>query len=252
MAVSQTTLLVIFILFSGTLVRSALGFGEALIAVPLLALLLPVEVAAPTAVLVSITIAFIIFAQEWRSVHYRSAGWLLLSTLFGIPAGLYLLKAFPEPVVKAILGIVIAGFALHSLRVSKRGEWKDDRFAWVFGWVAGLLGGSVWDERSSAGDLRLLPGLDSGAVSGDAASLFSSGQLGGDGWLLGGRPVDSGGEPLLSDFPTGGAGGDLSGALSAPEAARAEIFPVGASWVVGDWLRAGAAGDSEIVGRESV
>lgn len=140
MAVSQTTLLVVFILFSGTLVRSALGFGEALIAVPLLALLLPVEVAAPTAVLVSITIAFIIFAQEWRSVHYRSAGWLLLSTLFGIPAGLYLLKAFPEPVVKAILGIVIAGFALHSLRVSKRGEWKDDRFAWVFGWVAGLLG----------------------------------------------------------------------------------------------------------------
>lgn len=142
MAVSQTTLLVVFILFSGTLVRSALGFGEALIAVPLLALLLPVEVAAPTAVLVSITIAFIIFAQEWRSVHYRSAGWLLLSTLFGIPAGLYLLKAFPEPVVKAILGIVIAGFALHSLRVSKRGEWKDDRFAWVFGWVAGLLGGA--------------------------------------------------------------------------------------------------------------
>lgn len=142
MAGSQTTLVVILILFAGTLVRSALGFGEALIAVPLLALLLPVEVAAPTAVLVSITIALVIFAQEWRSVHYRSAGWLLLFTLFGIPAGLYLLKAFPEPVVKAILGMVIAGFALYSLRGRRRLEWKDDRFAWVFGWTAGLLGGA--------------------------------------------------------------------------------------------------------------
>ncbi|MCZ2151857.1 MAG: sulfite exporter TauE/SafE family protein [Bryobacterales bacterium] len=136
------TLLVILILFAGTLVRSALGFGEALIAVPLLALVLPVEVAAPTAVLVSITIALVIFAQEWRSVHYRSAGWLLLSTLFGIPAGLYLLKAFPAPVVKAILGVVIAGFSLYSLRARRRAEWKDDRFAWVFGWAAGVLGGA--------------------------------------------------------------------------------------------------------------
>jgi uncharacterized membrane protein YfcA len=83
---------VILILFVATLVRSALGFGEALIAVPLLALVMPIEVAAPTAVLVSITVAFVIVLQDWRRVHLRSAGWLVASTFLGIPLGLLLLK----------------------------------------------------------------------------------------------------------------------------------------------------------------
>jgi uncharacterized membrane protein YfcA len=43
------TLLVVAVFFGATLVRSALGFGEALIAVPLLAFVLPVKVAAPIA-----------------------------------------------------------------------------------------------------------------------------------------------------------------------------------------------------------
>jgi uncharacterized protein len=38
----------------------ALGFGEALIAVPLLAFVLPVKVAAPVAVLISITVATVV------------------------------------------------------------------------------------------------------------------------------------------------------------------------------------------------
>ena len=41
------------VFFGATLLRSALGFGEALIAVPLLAFVLPVKVAEPIAVLVS-------------------------------------------------------------------------------------------------------------------------------------------------------------------------------------------------------
>ena len=41
------TLPVLAVLFLATLIRSAFGFGEALVAVPLLALIIPVEVAAP-------------------------------------------------------------------------------------------------------------------------------------------------------------------------------------------------------------
>ena len=55
---------VILVLFLATLVRSAFGFGEALISVPLLALLMPIEVAAPTAVLVSITVALVIVIHD--------------------------------------------------------------------------------------------------------------------------------------------------------------------------------------------
>lgn len=45
-----TTFYVVLVVFLATLIRSALGFGEALVAVPLLTLLLPLRVAAPLAV----------------------------------------------------------------------------------------------------------------------------------------------------------------------------------------------------------
>src|ERR1017187_3530949 len=104
---SWATVQVPAVLFLATVIRSAFGFGEALIAVPLLALVMPVEVAAPLAVLVSITIAFIILLQDWRHVHLRDAGWLVFSTMFGIPIGLLLLKTVPEPIVKTILAVTI-------------------------------------------------------------------------------------------------------------------------------------------------
>jgi hypothetical protein len=53
------------------------------VAVPLLALLMPVEVAAPLAVLLSITVAGVVVAQDWHKVQVRSAGRLILFTLFG-------------------------------------------------------------------------------------------------------------------------------------------------------------------------
>src|SRR6476660_2111198 len=103
-----TTLHVVTVLFFATLVRSALGFGEALIAVPLLAFVLPVEVVAPVAMLVSITVAALVVAQDWRHVHLGSAAWLVLSTLPGIPLGLILLRSASEPAVKAALGVLVA------------------------------------------------------------------------------------------------------------------------------------------------
>jgi uncharacterized membrane protein YfcA len=130
------------VIFLATLIRSAFGFGEALIAVPLLALFIPVEVAAPLAVLVSITVAGVVVVQDWNKVQVRSAGWLMLSTLFGIPLGLLLLKLVAEPVVKTILAVVIIMFSTYCLRSRSTLELKNDRLAWVFGFAAGILGGA--------------------------------------------------------------------------------------------------------------
>jgi uncharacterized membrane protein YfcA len=130
------------VLLVATFIRSALGFGEALIAVPLLALIMPVDVAAPLAVLVSITVAAIVVAQDWRSIHLRSAAWLVLATLFGSPLGLLLLTTAPEGIVKALLGVVIVAFSARSLAGRMRVQLEDDRHAWVFGFTAGILGGA--------------------------------------------------------------------------------------------------------------
>ena len=133
---------ILAVVFVATLVRSAFGFGEALVAVPLLALLIPVKVATPLAVLFSVTVAGVILAQDWRHVHLRSAWRLVLATLFGIPLGLLLLKLGAERTVKASLALVIIAFSSYCLLRRRPFALKDDRLAWAFGFVAGVLGGA--------------------------------------------------------------------------------------------------------------
>jgi uncharacterized membrane protein YfcA len=130
------------VIFLATLIRSTFGFGEALVAVPLLSLLIPVEVAVPLATLFSITVAAIVVVHDWHKIHFQSAGWLMISTLFGIPLGLWLLTAVAEWVVKAILAVVIIGFSLYCLVRRSPYQLKNDRLAWVFGFGAGILGGA--------------------------------------------------------------------------------------------------------------
>jgi len=136
------TILIPGVLFLATLIRSAFGFGEALVAVPLLALVVPVEVAVPVAVLASITVALIVVVQDWRKVHVHSAVRLVLPTMLGIPLGLLLLKTVAEPVVKGFLAAVLIGFSAHSLFSRRHRELTNDKFAWLFGFSAGVLGGA--------------------------------------------------------------------------------------------------------------
>ena len=142
--IHSTILLILLIVFLATLIRSTFGFGEALIAVPLLAFFCPVRIAAPLAVLVSITIAAIVVVQDWRHIHLRSAGWLILSTLFGIPLGLLLLTHTPEDLVKAGLGALILLFALFCLFGNTRLQLPRDSRTWLLtcGFFAGILGGA--------------------------------------------------------------------------------------------------------------
>ena len=135
---------VLFILFMATLIRSAFGFGEALIAVPLLAFCIPLGVAAPLAVLVSITVAGIIVVQDWKRIHLGSTFWLVLSTLFGIPLGLLLLMSSHQKIVKATLALIIMAFSTYSLIGRTPLELRRESRFWLLacGFCAGVLGGA--------------------------------------------------------------------------------------------------------------
>jgi uncharacterized membrane protein YfcA len=133
---------VVAVLFAATFIRSAFGFGEALVAVPVLSLFMPVTVAAPVAVLISITVAAVVVVEDWRSIHLGSAAWLVVATLVGSPLGLLLVTRASEPAVKMILGLVIVAFSVYSLARGARLALHDDRFAWLFGFAAGVLGGA--------------------------------------------------------------------------------------------------------------
>ncbi|HEX3600191.1 MAG TPA: sulfite exporter TauE/SafE family protein [Lacipirellulaceae bacterium] len=139
-----TAIYVIAVIFFATLIRSTLGFGEALVAVPLLALRMPVTTAAPLAVLASVLVAAVIVVHDWRKIEIRSASWLVISALCGIPLGLLLLSQANDQVVKVILGLVIAAFSIYSLMAKTRFHLEKDHLVLLLGsgFCSGILGGA--------------------------------------------------------------------------------------------------------------
>jgi uncharacterized membrane protein YfcA len=133
--------LIVAIIFIATLVRSLVGFGEALVAVPLLAFVLPVETAAPLATLVSITVAAVFLLLDWQHVQLKSAVLLLAPTFLGIPVGLWMLTRADETVVKIVLAVIIAAFSTYSLAGGRVHASIGERTAPLFGFLAGIMGG---------------------------------------------------------------------------------------------------------------
>jgi uncharacterized membrane protein YfcA len=126
------------------LVRSTFGFGESLIAVPLFLLFLPLNVAVPLSVLLSVVIALIVVVQDHQKVHFRSASWLILFAVPGIPLGVILLVYGNEQMVKAGLGMLIILYSLYTLFDKKNFTLKKDSMTWlaVCGFLSGVFGGA--------------------------------------------------------------------------------------------------------------
>lgn len=112
-------LYILLIIFIATLVRSTFGFGESLIAVPLLVFFMPLEIAVPLSVLISIVVAGVVVVQDKKEVYFYSAKWLIIYAAMGIPIGLYLLIYGNEALIKSILGAFIILYSIYSL-ISKR------------------------------------------------------------------------------------------------------------------------------------
>jgi uncharacterized protein len=136
--------LVLCIIFVATLIRSSFGFGEGLVAVPLLAFCIPISQAAPLVALLSVTIAAVVVVQDWSKIHLHTTGWLVFPTFLGIPLGVLLLTSRHPKAVKAALAIIIVAFSAYSLVGRKPPELQRDNRAWLIicGFIAGVLGGA--------------------------------------------------------------------------------------------------------------
>ena len=143
---SHLYLLVFVILFVSTLIHSTLGFGQALIAMPLLAMVVELKTATPLVAFVLMTIAVVILLRNWRVVDLSAVWRLVLSSCFGIPVGLFLLKGVPEGLMKVFLGILVILFGLYNLanRYLKMVDLSrvsgGTVLTYLFGFVAGVLG----------------------------------------------------------------------------------------------------------------
>jgi uncharacterized membrane protein YfcA len=134
--------IVLAILFFSTLTRSTFGFGDALVGMPLLTMVAGIQFATPLIAMVASTIAITILIFEWKNVEMSAALRLILSTIVGIPVGLFYLDHLPDTVVKVVLASVIILFALFSLMKPGKIGLKNDRSSIIFGFIAGILGGA--------------------------------------------------------------------------------------------------------------
>lgn len=143
MAIDTTAIAVILIIFVSSLVRAIFGFGNSLIAMPLLAMTqLSMKTVSPLVALIATILAVAILARDWRIIDFRSTWRLIAATLPGIPIGLLLLKSPYEEAGKIILALVIIGFSLFSLIRPRFSVLHQEWPAYPFGFVAGILGGA--------------------------------------------------------------------------------------------------------------
>ena len=134
---------VVGIIFVAALVRSALGFGDAVVAMPLLAMVIGLKTATPLVAFMGPTISLLILMKGWTAGDMKAAARLIAASLLGIPLGVYGLARLPEEPLKIALGALILlygvfGLARPGARIRNEKAW----LPWLVGWTAGVLGGA--------------------------------------------------------------------------------------------------------------
>jgi uncharacterized membrane protein YfcA len=137
-----STIMVLSIVSFATILRSTFGFADAMFAMPLLAVIIGLKTATPLMAIVAMTISTTILIKNWREVNIKSAWRLFLSSLAGIPLGLWFLKGTHDALMKLILAAVIICFSTYSLIKPGLTAIKSENPAYIFGFFAGVLGGA--------------------------------------------------------------------------------------------------------------
>ncbi len=119
-----------------------MGFGDALVAMPLLSFVLPVKFSTPIVAVIALFLSLSIIIKNWKIIRFKELWILILSSAIGIPFGIYMLDKLDENIVKLILGIVLISFSLFNLFKPNLFTIKSNKFDWIFGFISGLLGGA--------------------------------------------------------------------------------------------------------------
>ena len=136
-------LLVVMILSGAAFFRSFLGFGDAVLAMPLLTLIVGLKTASPTIALVATTIAITILLKNWRLADLKATFHLIISSCFGIPLGILFLKQGEEPLMKSILGVILILYGLYRvLSPTDKKIGNSSHLSCLFGFIAGIMGGA--------------------------------------------------------------------------------------------------------------
>ncbi len=138
MSTEQIALMAV-ILLVGYFIRGITGFGSGLIAVPLLALFLPLTFVVPLLLLLDFTASMVMGGFNFGRVKWNEIGVLIPFGILGVVLGTSLLVNLPPSLMLMVLAGFVFVFALRSM-LNLRGDKLISR-----GWAvpAALTGGTV-------------------------------------------------------------------------------------------------------------
>ncbi len=160
------------ILLAAYVFRGITGFGSGLIAIPLLALFMPLTFVVPYISFVDVTASLVHGWRYRRHTAWRDVLTILPFTVFGVVLALYLLKSLDTSLLVNALGIFVLLFAVYSLvgPVLKR------QISARWSVVAGSLGGIVGTLFGTSGPLYViyyqLRGLPKSVFRSTIATVF--------------------------------------------------------------------------------
>jgi uncharacterized membrane protein YfcA len=138
----EMLLLIIFIFFLSAFVQSIIGFGSALIAMPLLVSMLGIHIAAPLVAIAALLTEVVILLRYRQAFNFAVVRHLAIATIMGIPIGVYAVRYINNDIVNKILGIIVIGYALYALFAPKLPDLAGAAWTYIFGIFAGILGGA--------------------------------------------------------------------------------------------------------------
>ncbi|TSA42343.1 MAG: sulfite exporter TauE/SafE family protein [Betaproteobacteria bacterium] len=149
-----------------------IGFGSTLIAVPLLAHLLPLKFVIPMIVLLDFAAALRIGTQFRADINKREIAYLLPFMLLGMVSGVLLLIKLPANILLLSLGLFVCGYGFYTVR-GKEATLTLSR-AWSL--PTGLIGGTFSALFSSGGPLYVMylvaRGLDKTQLRSTMSAIF--------------------------------------------------------------------------------
>jgi uncharacterized protein len=124
--------------FVAYVVRGMSGFGAGLVAAPMLAFVLPVQVVVPLCGLLVLVLFVFLTIRDWRSVIWRELKLLALPTLAGVLAGLLLFRSLENRFLVVMLGSFLIVYAAYMLAIHAFGlpQFKcSERWAFPLGFT---------------------------------------------------------------------------------------------------------------------
>jgi hypothetical protein len=129
--------------FCGGVIQGLSGFGSVLLSLPLLAFFLDVKTAIPVVALLAVALTIFLLVQlrehwDWKKVYP-----LCLGSLPGASAGVWFLTRTDTQYIQWTVGAVLIAYALYSLLLKPAVRFTAPAWAYLFGFMAGCLGGAI-------------------------------------------------------------------------------------------------------------